>query len=596
MPLPEAMEKRNLIAQWAFDTRPILSRFHLWLEDVEVTWLCGDDQREFHSDITFTGGQFERGFIMATGVTALGTRLFGRCGEGKGRHRKEMNRVKKDADAISAYMLSECLWHVTRHLPENHAVMICLGEGLMPKGGETPDMGSNPLLGFGRIYARPQVAKMLDRQVQKLINNPDFTWEDFQRRVDQAGVTIWGAAVDTLENTSRFAKGSETGPMTVFHLFDQPLNVTLPYEGYMGNLILPRIVRETAARDSLLVDFFTPRRKVMAALQATWPDLEPGNVHVWTLAGESREPRIGTIWDQWREVGAHVAESGWKLPSGMELFNDAGTYAPVYEIGTWLDDKGNRHLLLVDGYAASAEAVQAASLAPILDLDVSLSVFSSRFALPWYKEAPLMRLDVEAPDFAEKLVEIIGNPVAEDEVESYRGWIREARDAGINLEKWTLSADDFLPRKRWNVMALVGYMLDDPYSGSPGVEEIDPDTFRVTVRLSTPAGAKQVALTLRFEEDAEVRPLVCNPLLTRFFRGEDWRARAVKISDSGRIRNELQTLCSEALEHFGENGIRLYFDRISGDVIFPDQQRILREVLEWYKEHHPIWFNWLELA
>ena len=32
----EKMRKRNLVAQWAFDTRPILGRFHLWLDDVEV--------------------------------------------------------------------------------------------------------------------------------------------------------------------------------------------------------------------------------------------------------------------------------------------------------------------------------------------------------------------------------------------------------------------------------------------------------------------------------------------------------------------------------------------------------------------------------
>ena len=222
-------------------------------DDPEATQR-GGQTIERRLQITFVGGGLERLFIMATAVTALGTRLFSRFGEGKGKEKKEINRVKKDADAISAYMLSECLWHITRQLPENHAVMVCLGEGLMPKGGETPDMGSNPLLGFGRIYARPQVAKMLDRQVQKLINNPDFGWEDFQRRIDQAGVTVWGAAVDTLENTSRFAKGAPTGPMTVFHLFDQPLNVTRPYEGYMGNLILPRVVRETAARDSLLVE------------------------------------------------------------------------------------------------------------------------------------------------------------------------------------------------------------------------------------------------------------------------------------------------------------------------------------------------------
>ena len=30
------IDKRNLVAQWAFDTRPVLLRFHLWLEDVEV--------------------------------------------------------------------------------------------------------------------------------------------------------------------------------------------------------------------------------------------------------------------------------------------------------------------------------------------------------------------------------------------------------------------------------------------------------------------------------------------------------------------------------------------------------------------------------
>ncbi len=596
MSTPESMAKRNLIAQWAFDTRPILGRFHIWLEDVDVAWLDGRGHEELSDDITFVGGGLERLFIMATGVAALGTRLFGRYGEGAGKDKKEINRVKKDADAISAYLMSEGLWYLTRTLPENHAVMVCLGEGLMPKGGESPDMGSNPLLGFGRIYARPQVARYLDRQVQRLINDPDYGWEDFQRRIDQAGITVWGAAVDTLENTSRFAKGAPTGPMAVFHLFDQPLSVTRPYEGYMGNLILPREVSATAERESLLLDFHTPRDKVLDVIQKTWPDLEAGNVHVWTLSGPSREPRIGGIWDQWRAVGAHVAEPGWKLPSGMELFNDSGTYAPTYEVGTWLDSSGNRHLLILDGYAASAEAMQAASLAPILDLDISLAVLTSRFALPWDKEARIMHLDAEAPDFRKQLAAVLGEDVDADMETRYQEWIREARDAGIPLGKRVLSADDFLPRKKWDVMALAGFMLDDPYTGAPGVETLDADTYRVTVRLSTPRGSKQVKLTLRFMEEAEVRPLVCNPLLIRFFRGEDWTRRAVKISDSGRIRNELQTLCSEALEHFGEDGIRLRFDAIADDVIFPEQQAVLREVLTWYKEHHPLWFSWLELV
>ena len=138
---------------------------------------------------------------MTAAVTALGTRLFGRGGEGRGLDKAGLNRVKKDADAVSAYAMSEALWYLTRGLPENHAVMVSLGEGLMPKVGETPEMGSNPLLGFGRVYARPQVARFLDRRVHRMINDAAYGWEQFWGEVQAAGITVWGAAVDTLENT-----------------------------------------------------------------------------------------------------------------------------------------------------------------------------------------------------------------------------------------------------------------------------------------------------------------------------------------------------------------------------------------------------------
>lgn len=588
------MARRNLIAQWAFDTRPILGRFHLWLEDVEVKWISGEGCRELRDVISFVGGGMERLFTMTAGVTALGTRLFGRYGEGAGLDKQGLNRVKKDADAISAYLMSECLWYLTRTLPENHAVMVCLGEGLMPKAGETPEMGSNPMLGFGRIYARPEVAKFLDRQVRKLINN-QYSWSEFQSRIDVAGITIWGTAIDTLENTSRFAQGALTGPLAVLHVFDQPLSVTKPYEGYMGNLILPREVARAAAGDSLLIDFHTPRALVMQACRKAWPDLEPRNIHVWTLGGKSRVDRIGDLWNEWKAVGAHVAEEGWILPSGRALFNDSGTYSPTQIVRAWQDEQGVRHLFLVDGYAASAEAMQAASLAPILDLDVFLAVFSSTFKLPFRREGEAMQLDPSDKEFVAKLARILDTPVDAATEKTYRGYIRDVTDANIPLDKRFLTADDFLPRKRWDVMALSGYMLDDPYVGGPGVEKIDDDTYKVTVRLSTPRGIKQVTLTLRFMEPPPVRRLICNPLLNRFLRGENHQERPVKISDSGRIRNELQTLCSDALDHFGESGVRVHFDRIPPDVISPEDQKRLREVLRWYKEHHPLWFSWLEL-
>ena len=264
------IEKRNLVAQWAFDTRPVLLRFHLWLEDVEVH----RSQAEPVSAHTFTPRGIARCLAMTSAATALGTRLFGDFGGGAGKDKQAYNQVKKAADAISAYVMSEGLWHLTRTLPENHAIMVSLGEGLMPKAGETPEMGANPLLGFGRVYARPEVARTVDRRVRRLLNEPGHTFEQFYGWLKDRGITIWGAAVDTLENTSRFAEGKPTGPMAVFHLFDSPLTVTRPYESYMGCLTVPRRSSDAANANALLVDYRTPREKVMEAIEPAYPGVE----------------------------------------------------------------------------------------------------------------------------------------------------------------------------------------------------------------------------------------------------------------------------------------------------------------------------------
>lgn len=592
---PKAMEKRNLVAQWAFDTSPILGRFHLWLEDVEIEWLNGKRQSNFDSSVSFVEAGIERMFTMTAAVTALGTQLFGRFGEGRNQDKQGLNQVKKDADAISAYAMSESLWYLSRSLPENHAIMVCLGEGLMPKAGETPEMGSNPLLGFGRVYARPQVARFLEVRVQQLINSNEYTWEDFEHELRHEGITVWGAAIDTLENTSRFAKGATTGPLTVLHVFDQPLSITKPYEGYIGNLVLPRKVTETAEGESLLVNFFTPRAKVLEAIKIAYPGIKSENVHVWTLQGKGRDLRIGKIWEEWEAVGAHLVEDGWELPNGQRAFTDSGTYAPTFLVGTWKDGKGETHLFLVDGYAASAEAIQAASLYPIFDLDVSLVVFSSKYELGHDREHLIMHLNPDAGDFGEQLSRIFEKELDEKTIERYRRDILQARTAGIPLHKKLVTADDFLPGKEWDVMAISGYMLPDPYTGAPGVRQVGDDTYQVTVRLSTKRGDKRTTLCLRLVETLEDSRLVFNPLLNRFLRGEDYTDRRVTLSDSGRIRNELQTLCTEALEHFADHSIKLHFDRIPADVIPPDDQVKLREILEWYKASHPIWFKWLEI-
>jgi hypothetical protein len=589
-------DKRDIIAQWSFDTRPILGRFHLWLDDVDVEWMRGEPAKEFTRELAFLDGRMERLFAMTGAVTALGTQVFGKPGAGANLDKHALNQVKKDADAISAYAMSESLWYLSRQLPENHAIMVCLGEGLMPKAGETPEMGSNPQIGFGRVYARPEVARWLDRRVVRLLNDPAYGWNGFYGEIKASGITVWGAAIDTLENTSRFAKGSPSGPMTVLHLFNQPLRIARPYEGYVGMVVMPKEVVQTAAEQAWLINFRTPRGRIVEAIERTYPGIRRDHIHVWTLGGKSRAARISTLWKAWQEHGVHVVEDGWMLPSGMPAFTESGTYAPTFRVGTWTDAGGALHLFITDGYAASAEAVQSATLGPMLGLDVSMVPFTSRFDLSWEKEQEVTRLDPDAPDFGARIAALVGGPTTDDTVAHYGRMIREAASAGLLPGRATLSADDFFPEKRWEVLAVSGYMGPDPYSGAPGVEEIGPGIYRATVRLASSGGDKRITMTLRLGETLEQSRLVFSPLLNRFLAGESFESRPVRISDSGRIRNELQTLCAEALEFVDSTTIRVHFDRIPPEVIPLDKQRTLAEVLRWYKTRHPLWFSWMELA
>ncbi len=586
------IEKRNLIAQWAFDTRPVLLRFHLWLEDVEVE----RSQPGPVSSRSFTPRGIARCLAMTSAATALGTRLFGDFGAGAGKDKTTYNQVKKAADAISAYVMSEGLWHLTRTLPENHAIMVSLGEGLMPKAGETPEMGANPLLGFGRVYARPEVARVVDRRVGRLLNEPGHSFEHFHGWLESRGITLWGAAVDTLENTSRFAEGKETGPMAVFHLFDSPLKMARPYESYMGCLTVPRRVTEAAADASLLLDYRTPRSRVMEAIEKAYPGIRREHVHVWTLRGKSRVHRLGNLWREWEELGADLVEDGWRAPSGLEVFTDSGTYAPTFLVGSWKDVSGTAHVFLCDGYAASAEAMQAASLSEVLDVDSSMAVFSSTFDLPCDVEGKIMQLDPSAPDFAEHVGALLGGENVEaGRIATYAAAIREAEVSNIPMGKRVLRADDFLPAKDWSVLASIGYMCDDPYTGAPGVVQTGAGIYRVTTRLATRQASSKITFTFRLMEPLEQARHVFSPLLVRFLSGVDHTRRPVKISDSGRIRNELQTMFSQALEHDGET-IRVHLDRVDEKVMPAEKRAAIRTVLEWYKANHPVWFEWLELG
>lgn len=584
------VDSRQLVAQWAYDTHAVLARFHLWLEGVEVERAQPDEV----SSRAFTPRGITRSLAMTAAATALGTRLFGHFGEGRGADKATTNQVKKAADAVSAYALSEGLWHLTRALPENHAVMVSLGEGLMPKAGETPEMGANPLLGFGRVYARPEVARIVDDAVRRLLNDRAWHFDEFRARLRARGITVWGAAVDTLENTSRFADGQVVGPMTVLHLFDTPLRVTRPYEAYMACLTVPRAVVAAASDRSELLDFRTPRAQVLAAIERAYPGIARAHVHVWTLRGASRAARLGELWAEWAALGVHLVEDGWRAPSGLPVFVDSGTYAPTFLVGAWRDAADATHVFLCDGYAASAEAVAAASLAEVLDVDATMAPLSATFDQPIAREDRLMRLAPAGPGFAAAVAAITGkdDPAA---VARLAASLDLAGSAEIPLGRRVIRADDLLPDKGWRVLATTGYIGDDPYTGAPGVERLADDRYRITTGLATRDARARVRFTVRLLDGLDRARDVWSPLLVRCLAGDAYQDRPAKISYSGRIRNELQTMFSTALDHDGTH-IRVCFDRIDARVLPPGGKDALRRALTWYCERHPAWFSWLELA
>jgi hypothetical protein len=225
-----------------------------------------------------------------------------------------------------------------------------------------------------------------------------------------------------------------------------------------------------------------------------------------------------------------------------------------------------------------------------------MAVFSPTFDLPCDQEARIMQLDPAAADFGDRIRAIVGaRGVTAEEVEGYAEAIRDARACNVPVGRPVLRADELLPEKNWGVLAAIGYICDDPYTGTHGVTQVSEGVYKVTTRLATRNASSYITFTFRLMEPFEQQRHVFSPLLVRFLSGVDHTRRAVKISDSGRIRNELQTMFSQALEHDGDR-IKIHFDRVDERIMPRDKQDAIRRVLEWYKANHPVWFTWLDIA
>jgi hypothetical protein len=495
--------------------------------------------------------------------------------------------LKKQADAISAYILSEALFFSTRGLPEDHALLVSLGEGWMPKAGETPEQGANPQIAFGRIFARPDVARFVQKEIGRLINGSSS--ESFLDAIQQEHLTVWGAAIDSLENTSRFTRGDPTGPMVVLHVFNQPLILTSPYECYMGTLTVPQRVVDVAESLSLAIHYLTPRAKLFEAIRETYPGIPVRNMHVWTLGGPSRARRLSKLWSQWKDLGVHLVEDGWKFAHDADgVFIDSGTYAPVHRVGTF-EVAGELHLFLTDGYASSAEAIQAASLDQARHQRTFLCPFTPEFNLPFDQEARIMQLrsNGDLAVLARELAEILEGPVSEAEVRQYSKMLETADRANLPRGRRTLTIDDFLPSKAWQCMAISASILDDPYSGMTGIRKERNRTYRVCVRVVGSGLDRRVTLTLGLDLPDEESRKAFSPLLDRLYTDEPYHSRAIKSSDVGRILNELRTWCWNSVVDEEGGTVRVNLDEVDEVVIPTEKRRFILQTLRKYQRDYP---------
>src|SRR5262249_60766804 len=96
-----------------------------------------------------------------------------------------------------------------------------------------------------------------------------------------------------------------------------------------------------------------------------------------------------------------------------------------------------------------------------------------------------------------------GQHVDTGKARTYVEAIQEAAVSNMPFGKPVLRADDFLPDKDWSVLASVGYMCDDPYTGAPGVTQVASDVYRVTTRLATRKASSLITFTLRLMAPVE---------------------------------------------------------------------------------------------
>ena len=328
----------------------------------------------------------------------------------------------------------------------------------------------------------------------------------------------------------------------------------------MGNLFLPRAVVETAAER---VAAHRLPHAARAGDGGHRGDLSRPRAASTSTSGpwaaRAATARIGELWDGVARGRARTSSrTAGSCRPGMTAFNESGTYAPTYHDRPLDRRRGVRAPVPVRRLRrfgrGDAGGQPGADPGP------------RRLLWPSSPRRSSCRYDCEQHDHAARprrrgLRRPAGRGCSgtRSTTGEQRGLprliLRGRATPASRCDKAVITADDFFPEKRWDVMALVRlHAATIPTRGRPACEELDAGHLPGRrCGWPRPRGDKHVTFTLRLmEERRECAGWSSTRCSTASSTARTTSSRPVKISDSGRIRNELQTLCSEALEYLGE--------------------------------------------
>ena len=529
---------------------------------------------------------------VVAAVAALNTVMFGGWGRAEGSADKQfITMVKELLDGAATHAIHESLYFMSNMFPDNFVYFIQQGEGSAEKAGS--EAGA-PALTFGAFYANPKTSQQIEPIIlnyYKDKGNRDKTVRDsafsgMMNRMSALGVDFNSIVLDTLENTSRAAKG-QTGAMSVIHFIGGPLAVEEDYEGYGATVTVDKKVANRIPDLSPQ----TPLKVIVEAIQAEYPGIKTENIEIYTLEGASRVLRLGSQWNEQADLAIGRLKEGDIGPyNGLEVFTSSGTYAPNFMVGLYIAKDGEIHYLINAGYAAQAESLQGLYAAVSSGRESIMQSLLKEFPLPMEMELEILKLDPKDENFSEKLDAIIVKDIARAEeiqakiknveesenmtFESYvKSRIQLVNQSGYMAGKPMGFADTLLNPEQASktpVVAVDGFMSDDPYSNNAGVL-IAQDTVVVKTRISVKDDKGAIhSTTTNFVlspivEEENGSPYAFSfpeakamPLLERFLaKGWDSKQYEFKNKHAGQIKTYLNTNLYNAISSSSDGKIIL---------------------------------------